>query len=415
MPENLFEGFKESTLNEWLDQARKELNGADPASLNAELFPGFCFPPYLTSESRNATQPSVSGGIREWIAALELYSPELENTMEMIAGEAGRETSAACLFFTGNNTAAGNYKAAYGIEYRDQESLFRLFDAINPLNRRFCFFGGADDFYPEKLLVAYAADRKLDPAGLSGFSQEKIFSIRQPNPGKETDGAFANAATRFREAKQALPEFCPLMLPASIPEVVAAGPTMQLAALLCMAAEYLRRWEKEDISPADFFANAAVSFEAGNTFFVEVAKIRAFRKLWMSFQKTFGANPVAAIVHSRPSLRLYSSTDPQSNILRATTAAISLVMGGADIISLPPHDVLNSPQNHHSSRIAINIQHLLRHESLLGTVDDSASGSYYVEELTQQIADQALKIFQDAENAGGWISAMWNKKEGPMK
>ncbi len=121
-----------------------------------------------------------------------------------------------------------------------------------------------------------------------------------------------------------------------------------------------RDWEiREAEPPAD-------SFAIGTSFFFEIARLRAFRRL----------NPDAKI-HARWN---NPGGDPYVTILRATTAAMSAILGGCDSLFIEPFDF--------NPRLSLNIQRILKHEALLDRVADPAAGCYYIEWLTTQLAGE---------------------------
>lgn len=152
---------------------------------------------------------------------------------------------------------------------------------------------------------------------------------------------------------------------------------------------------------ADFSADFFVRFAVDTHFFMEIAKLRAFRVLWKAFSKAYDVDvapiiPVAAIT----SIRSYSKLDPYVNLLRAGNETFAAVLGGADIITNHPHDILTGPSAS-SIRYSRNIQLVLREESHIGKVLDPAGGSYFIEKLTDELVRNSWALFLEIEKAGG--------------
>lgn len=124
--------------------------------------------------------------------------------------------------------------------------------------------------------------------------------------------------------------------------------------------------------------------ELGNEFFVEVAKLRAIHLLWDGIMTKFNLNTKAIVLAytSAANIRL---EDGHTNILRATTEAMSAVIGNCDGLLVRPHDI--DDQNATSVRIAKNIQLLLKEESGFSFLHDPGNGAYYIDQLTHQIAE----------------------------
>ncbi|MFX3674815.1 MAG: methylmalonyl-CoA mutase family protein [Paenisporosarcina sp.] len=141
-----------------------------------------------------------------------------------------------------------------------------------------------------------------------------------------------------------------------------------------------------------FTSKLAVQFSIDTNFFMEIAKLRAFRILWRAFSKAYDTDHVSIPVIAETSLRSYSKLDSTVNLLRAGNAAFSAVLGGADIITVHPHDVLTGSSTT-SERIARNVQLVIREETMVNKFIDPSSGSYYVETLTAELVHQAWSLF----------------------
>lgn len=138
---------------------------------------------------------------------------------------------------------------------------------------------------------------------------------------------------------------------------------------------------------------AFVQFSVDTNFFMEIAKIRAFRVLWKAFGEAHGQEDINAIpVHAETSLRSFSALDATVNILRAANSTLAAVLGGADSVTSYPHDILTSA-NPTSKRIARNMQLVLKEETHIQRVMDASGGSYYIETLTKQLVEKAWALF----------------------
>ncbi|MGA2143517.1 MAG: methylmalonyl-CoA mutase family protein [Bryobacteraceae bacterium] len=142
-------------------------------------------------------------------------------------------------------------------------------------------------------------------------------------------------------------------------------------------------------------------FAAGSAYFLEIAKFRAARLLWARAVEAFApSSPAAGLMRlSVRTSRLNKSIfDPYTNLLRATTEAISAAIGGCDRLAVEPFGF--------DAHLAANVHHILREEAHLGEVADPAGGSYYIEILTDSLAQAAWKLFQQIEASGGFGAAV---------
>jgi methylmalonyl-CoA mutase len=136
------------------------------------------------------------------------------------------------------------------------------------------------------------------------------------------------------------------------------------------------------------------SISTGQNYFVEIAKIRALKMLWANVMKAYGAEkfempPIEAHVTGAS-----QKDDPHTNMIMATTQAMSAVIGGANRLTVQPSDAFSGQSTDFSRRIARNVQHILKMESHFDWVTDPAAGSYFVENLTVKLAAAAWERFQ---------------------
>jgi methylmalonyl-CoA mutase len=113
-----------------------------------------------------------------------------------------------------------------------------------------------------------------------------------------------------------------------------------------------------------------------------------------------------------PTKRNKTVYDYKVNMLRTTTECMSAILGGADAIANQPYDALYHKDNAFGDRIARNQLLILKHESHFDKVNNPADGSYYIESLTQQLAEKALALFHDIEAQGGFLKQL---NEGVIK
>nr|WP_315157804.1 methylmalonyl-CoA mutase subunit beta [uncultured Flavobacterium sp.] len=177
-----------------------------------------------------------------------------------------------------------------------------------------------------------------------------------------------------------------------------ANMVQQLAYSLAHANEYFNRID--DISKPIVFQVAV-----GANYFFEIAKLRAFRILFKKIAKEYNHNQDCHIIVT-PTKRNKTIYDYNVNMLRTTTECMSAVLGGADAIANLPYDALYHKDNEFGDRIARNQLLILKNESYFDKVDNPAEGSYYIESLTNQLAEKALLLFKDIEAKGGFLKQL---------
>jgi len=142
-------------------------------------------------------------------------------------------------------------------------------------------------------------------------------------------------------------------------------------------------------------------FAVGSTYFFEIAKLRAARLIWARAVQAFAPTDPDSCrmkLHVRTARLNKSSCDPYTNVLRVTTEAMSAAIGGCDTLTVEPFGF--------DEHIALGVQRVISEEAHLNAVADPAGGSYYIETLTASLAQEAWKLFQRIDAAGGYSQAL---------
>ena len=197
----------------------------------------------------------------------------------------------------------------------------------------------------------------------------------------------------------------------SIYQNAGATMTQQLAYGLGHASEYLNHLDSAFSSEDKQQLQVTFQVSVGTNYFFEIAKLRAFRELWRVSAEAFEVNPNCHIL-ATPTKRNKTIYDYNVNMLRTTTECMSAVLGGADSINNLAYDHIYHKDNEFGQRIARNQLLILKHESYFDKVDNPADGSYYIETLTNELAEKALTLFKDIEANGGFLSQL---KEGTIQ
>jgi len=183
----------------------------------------------------------------------------------------------------------------------------------------------------------------------------------------------------------------------------------ELAFSLAQGAEYLTRLTEMGLSVNQVAPKIKFNFAVGSNYLMEIAKIRAARMLWANIVKAYGPCDVEVMqmkVHAVTSKWNMTIYDPHVNMLRTTTESMSAIIGGIDSLTVRPYNFAFEEPAEFSERIARNQQLLLKEESYFDKVVDPAAGSYYIEMLTDSIANEAWKLFLEVDSKGGYLQAL---------
>ncbi len=189
-----------------------------------------------------------------------------------------------------------------------------------------------------------------------------------------------------------------------------AGSTIveELAFSLSAAHDYIVRLMEEGVEVDTIARKTMFEMSVTSNYFMEIAKFRAGRLLWANIVKAYSPKRECAgkmCVHAVTSEWNQTAYDPYVNMLRGTTEAMSAAIAGVYSLEVLPFNYSYEEADTFSKRIARNTELLLKHESHFDQVVDPSGGSYYIENLTSSIAEQAWALFQQIEDMGGYRAA----------
>ncbi len=183
----------------------------------------------------------------------------------------------------------------------------------------------------------------------------------------------------------------------------------ELAYSLAQGAEYLTVLTEQGVEIDAVAKNVKFNLSISANYFLEIAKLRAGRMLWAQIVKAYDPksdDSCKMIVHAETGSWNKTVYDPFVNALRTQTEAMSASLGGVDSMTVLPFDAIYEVSTEFSDRIARNQQLLLKEEVNFDKIADPGAGSYYIEELTASIADQAWKLFLEVQEKGGFLASL---------
>ena len=224
--------------------------------------------------------------------------------------------------------------------------------------------------------------------------------------GKENQNWVESAAAVLK-AGAALPKYRVLAVNAFNLNNAGAFITQELGYALAWGNELLAKLTEAGFTVDEVAKNIKFNFGISSNYFMEIAKFRAARWLWAEIVKAYvPACDCSCKMHVHAQTSEWNMTifDAHVNLLRSQTEAMSAAIAGVDSITVRPFDKTYQTPDDFSERIARNQQLLLKEESHFDKVVDPSAGSYYVEVLTNSLADVAWKLFLDVEEKGGFAA-----------
>ncbi|MDE7101708.1 MAG: methylmalonyl-CoA mutase, partial [Bacteroidales bacterium] len=213
----------------------------------------------------------------------------------------------------------------------------------------------------------------------------------------------------FEYTSQNMPKFNSISISGYHIQEAGASADIELAYTLADGLEYIRAGINAGMSIDDFAPRLSFFWGVGMNHFMEIAKMRAARMLWAKLVKQFNPkNPksMSLRTHSQTSGWSLTEQDPFNNVARTCVEAMGAALGHTQSLHTNALDEAIALPTDFSARIARNTQIYIQEETQICKGIDPWAGSYYVETLTQELADRAWKLIQEVESYGGMAKAI---------
>lgn len=213
----------------------------------------------------------------------------------------------------------------------------------------------------------------------------------------------------FRYTSQYMPKFNSISISGYHMQEAGATSDIEMAYTLADGWEYLRTGIKSGLSIDDFAPRLSFFWASGMNHFMEIAKMRAARLLWAKIVKTFNPKSeksLALRTHTQTSGWSLTEQDPFNNVARTCIEAMAAALGHTQSLHTNALDEAIALPTDFSARIARNTQIYIQEETNICKVVDPWAGSYYVEYLTNELANRAWKLIQEVESLGGMAKAI---------
>ncbi|HET8838362.1 MAG TPA: methylmalonyl-CoA mutase subunit beta [Flavobacteriaceae bacterium] len=201
-----------------------------------------------------------------------------------------------------------------------------------------------------------------------------------------------------------------LSVDASCYQNAGANIPQQIAYAISHANEYFNHCSHVDVNSSLAKKPFKITFKTsiGSNYFFEIAKLKALRLIFETVSAEYDFGEISMEILAFPTKRNKTLYDYNVNMLRTTTECMSAILGGSDSVCTAAYDEIYHKNNEFGDRIARNQLLILKNESHFDQIENPAAGSYYLETLTQELAEKALEIFKDIEKGGGFLSQLKN-------
>lgn len=432
--DTLFKQFSVPTYEQWRAVAEKSLKGASfDAKLLTKTYEGITLQPIYReadianislADDRPGVAPYVRGtksvadqGTQSWHVCQEVVANTAEAFNQALLHDLARGQTMVNLVLDRATLCGMDPDEATADEVGDKGlSLFRredvdtAFQGINLGETPLYVQAGALGLPVLSMIVAHMKAGGSNIAKLRGcIGADPVATLLTEGRLPYSLGtAFDVMAHTTRWAHANAPQLKTILISAEPYHDAGGNAVTELAYSLATGVEYIQQCLErglaiDEIAPAIQFA-----YSIGSDVFMEIAKLRAAKMLWSSIVASYGGSPDSQkmTIHARTSAWTKTVLDPYVNLLRSTTEAFSAVLGGVDSLHVSAFDEAIRPANEFSRRIARNTQIILEQEAHLAKVVDPAGGSWYVEWLTDALAQKAWELFLQTEEQGGLLSSL---------
>jgi len=426
--------YPESSLQQWSDAAQKSSPGSDLLGLNWNTPDGISIKPLYTAKDLQGllhtdTLPGFAPYLRGPQATMYAVRPW---TIRQYAGFSTAEESNAfyrkALAGGGQGVSVAFDLATHrgydsdhprvtgdvgkaGVAIDSVEDMKILFDQI-PLDKVSVSMTMNGAVLP--VLAGYvvaAEEQGVSQEHLSGTIQNDIlkeFMVRNtyiypPEPSMRIVGDI------IAYTAQHMPKFNSISISGYHMQEAGANQSLELALTLADGQEYVRTALAKGLAVDSFAPRLSFFWAIGMNFYLEIAKMRAARLLWCRIMQDFGAKSPKSLMlrtHCQTSGWSLTEQDPYNNIVRTTIEAMAAVFGGTQSLHTNSFDEAIALPTEFSSRIARNTQLIIQEETHITSVIDPWAGSYMMEKVTQEMADEAWKIIEEVNAMGGMTKAV---------
>lgn len=425
MTESLADGFDPVPFEQWSDAATK---GDENAALMTLLENGVEAKWLYTPEDAIAADPAGLPGKapftrgtragRHWQIRQEQTQPDRARANAEILEDLNGGVTEITLRFDraardGLAPGSDSFDVARGedgIAISNLDQLGEVLDGVYLEMAGVALEAGASAPAAAALLAAHWRENGIAPeSAIGSFRYDPLGTLaRTGELPVSPESALAAAGGLAAETSRDWPKVRALAVDTGTYVEAGASAGLELGIAIATGLEYLRAGAGGGLEPAAAAARIEFDLSVGPDQFLEMAKFRAIRRLWARVLEESGVEESARYspTYATTSARMITAVDPWVNMLRVTTAAFAAGTGGADGVTVTPFDRMIGQPGDLGRRIARNTQIILQDESSLGRIADPLAGSWYGEELTDELAKAGWERFREIEREGGALAAL---------
>ncbi|HXF53462.1 MAG TPA: methylmalonyl-CoA mutase subunit beta [Hyphomicrobiaceae bacterium] len=406
--------FAPATRQDWLRLVEKVLAGARfEDRLVSRTADGLAIEPLYTRADAVAGAQASAPGIPPFVRGFRGRPPEKGWDIRQIHAEPDPDVANRAILedLAGGATSIALQIAApgqFGLPYTGKE-MARALEGVDLALVAVALIAGEYTVDAAgSLLALWEARGVANDKRVGALGADPLGTLARTGALYHPLGRSLDSAGRLAVDTKGMANVTALLADGHVYHAAGASEAQELACMLATLLAYLRAMDRAGMAPNEALPKVAVNLAADTDQFLTIAKLRAARRLIWRVAEAAGAGQAAARVPltAVTAWRVLAKRDPWVNLLRTTMACAASAMGGADTIMALPHTWALGKPDGLARRITRNIHHVLIEEAGLGRVLDPAGGSWYVEQLTDQLARKAWTLLQKIESKGGMGAAL---------
>lgn len=379
--------FPTRTYEDWLEVANKSLKGKTVSEFVRNTYEDIKIKPLYTNADLPKKQIDLGEYESDWKIAQQIIGESIE--------EINKNLHEAIEY--GQNTIS--IKIPNDL---NKNNIGKLFGEINFDELSF-FIDGKEEILPfYQILLDYVENNNIK--GFIGFDPVRT-KVESGNDDEKY--LFQLWIDSIKTLSKQAPNLKTIFVDGRVFEQTGGNAVQQIAYTLSSAVEQIEQLKNADFPIEQFFKKAVVALNVQSNFFMEIAKLRAIRYLWYKLAEAYDVDKTVATLDlfAETTLINKSNLDIYTNMLRTGGEAFAAVVGQVQTLRVHPFDAVNENPSKLGIRVARNIHHLLREESSLANVKDPAQGSYFIENLTNELIEKSWQLFLQIEKQGGFLEA----------
>jgi methylmalonyl-CoA mutase len=391
----LFSDFPETSKAQWKDVVIGDLKGADfDKKLVWKTLEGFDLQPYYTADDLSGLDylkkfegctiniQDGSQGPRYWVNREKIV---VENALE-----------ANSLAIEALNSGADGL--VFDLTGKENVDIKLLLNNILPLHCSVSFIADRNAAKLIKGYFTYESENHIETSQLFGsLNYDPLRNLILK--GKMAEDGF-KILKEIIEVTDPSDRFYGFTVNGNQFQNAGSSLVQELAYCMNMAVEYIEQLGSLGVSAEKVIRNIEFSMAVGTDYFLEIAKLRALREFFYKIAESYGIknyDPGTLSIHSVSSLWTKTIYDPYVNMLRNTTEAMAAIIGGCNALTIVAYDDIFAKPTPFSKRISRNVSNMMKEESYFDKVADPSAGSYYIENITDQMVKKAWELFTESK------------------